>query len=97
MSINVTLELQVSAENREALLNTLEAILPDTRAYKGCQSIVVTSNDDDPLNIILLEKWDTRADHESYVAWRAERGDLEKLGALLVARPASKFLTALKI
>lgn len=57
----------------------------------------MTSNEDDPLNIILLEKWDARADHESYVAWRAERGDLEKLGALLVARPVSKFLTALKI
>ena len=97
MSIEITLDLQVSAENREALLNTLEAILPDTRAYKGCQNIVVTSNDDDPLNIVLLEKWDTRADHESYVAWRAERGDLEKLGALLVAAPASKYLTPLKI
>lgn len=97
MSIDVTLELQVGAENREALLNTLEAILPDTRAYKGCQSIVVTSNDDDPLNIVLFEKWDTRADHESYVAWRAERGDLEKMGALLAARPVSKFLTTLKI
>jgi len=97
MSIDVTLDLQVSAENRETLLNTLEAILPDTRAYKGCQSIVVTNNDDDPLNVVLLEKWDTRADHESYVAWRAERGDLEKLGALLAAPPVSKFLATLKI
>jgi len=97
MTIDVTLELVVSEENREALLNTLEAILPDTRSYKGCQSIVVTCNDDDPLNILLLEKWDTRADHESYVAWRAERGDLEKMGALLAARPVSKFLKTLNI
>ncbi len=93
MSIDVTLDLQVSPENRETLLNTLEAILPDTRAYKGCQGVVVTSNDDDPLNIVLLEKWDVRADHESYMAWRAERGDLEKLGALLTAPPAVKYLT----
>lgn len=97
MAIDVTLELQVSEENREALLNTLEAILPDTRSYKGCQSIVVTCNDDDPLNIVLLEKWETRADHESYVAWRGERGDLKKLGALLTAPPASTFLSALDI
>ncbi|MBV1899626.1 MAG: antibiotic biosynthesis monooxygenase [Cycloclasticus sp.] len=97
MAIDVTLELQVSEENREALLNTLEAILPDTRSYKGCQSIVVTCNDDDPLNIVLLEKWDTRVDHESYIAWRAERGDLDKLGALLAAPPVSKFLLTLGI
>ncbi|HIG78955.1 MAG TPA: antibiotic biosynthesis monooxygenase [Cycloclasticus sp.] len=97
MSIDVTLDLQVSAEHREELINTLEAILPDTRAYKGCQSVVVTSNDDDPLNIVLLEKWDVRADHESYIAWRTERGDLEKLGALLTAPPASKYLTTVDV
>jgi quinol monooxygenase YgiN len=97
MSINVTLDMHVSADNRETLLNTLEAILPDTRSFKGCQSIVVTCNDDDPLNIVLLEKWETRADHESYVAWRGERGDLKKLGALLTAPPASTFLSALDI
>jgi len=97
MSIDVTLDLQVSAENRETLLNTLEAILPDTRAYKGCQGVVVTSNDDNPLNIVLLEKWDAREDHQSYMGWRAERGDLEKLGALLTAPPAAKYLTTLTI
>ncbi|SHJ56603.1 MULTISPECIES: putative quinol monooxygenase [Cycloclasticus] len=93
MSINVILDLQVSTENREKLLNTFEAILPDTRAFKGCQEIVVTSNDDDPLNIVVLEKWDSREDHKSYMAWRSERGDLEKLGTLLTAPPTTKYLT----
>lgn len=92
MSIEVILDLQTSSEQREELINTLASILPDTRAYKGCQSIIATSNEDNPLNIVLLEKWDSRADHESYIAWRTERGDLEKLGALLTAPPASTHL-----
>lgn len=92
MSVNVILDLQVSSESREELLSILEAILPDTRAYKGCEGIIVTHNDDDPQNIVLLEKWNSRADHESYTAWRGERGDLEKLGALLTAPPQSKYL-----
>jgi len=97
MSIDVILELQVSAEHKEELINTLEAILPDTRAFKGCQDVVVTSNDEDPLNIVLLEKWDVRANHESYMAWRADRGDLDKLGALLTAPPAVKYLTTVNV
>jgi len=92
MSINVILDLKVSTESREELLSILASILPDTRTFKGCQSIVVTHNSDNPINIVLLEQWDTRADHESYVAWRGERGDLEKLGALLTAPPESKYL-----
>ena len=92
MTINVILGLQVSSESREELLKILESILPDTRTFKGCQSIIVTHNSDNPNNIVLLEQWDTRADHESYIAWRGERGDLEKLGALLMAPPESKYL-----
>tara|TARA_R110002074_G_scaffold145034_1_gene293302 strand:+ start:174045 stop:174338 length:294 start_codon:yes stop_codon:yes gene_type:complete len=92
MSVDVILDLQVSLENREELLSVFAAILPDTRAYQGCQSVVVTSNDDDLNNIVLLEKWDNRSDHESYMGWRTERGDIDKLVALLSAPPAIKYL-----
>tara|TARA_R110002096_G_scaffold183080_8_gene360940 strand:- start:11381 stop:11674 length:294 start_codon:yes stop_codon:yes gene_type:complete len=95
MSVDVILDLQVSAANREELLSIFTAILPDTRAYAGCQSVIVTSNENDPHNIVLLEKWDKRSDHESYAAWRTERGDMEKLGALLSAPPVIKYLATI--
>ncbi|MEH6503551.1 MAG: antibiotic biosynthesis monooxygenase [Cycloclasticus sp.] len=97
MSTAVILELNVSLDNRDELMATLEAILPDTRAYQGCQSILVTCNEANPCHIFLLEKWDSRADHERYVAWRAERGDLDKLGALLAAPPQSTYLETIDI
>ncbi len=97
MSVNVVLDLQVKPENRDELINTLEAILPDTRAYQGCQNIKVTSNQDEPNNIVILEKWDNRSDHESYMNWRAERGDLEKLGALLSEPPAVRYLDPISV
>ena len=97
MSIDVILDLQVNPENREELLSVFTAILPDTRAYKGCQSVVVTSDEDDIHNIVLLEKWDQRSDHESYMAWRTERGDIDKLVSLLSSPPAVQYLTAIPI
>jgi len=92
MSIYVTLDLQAKPETIDDLTATLKAILPDTRAYKGCQSVIVTANQDNPLNLILIEKWDSRADHESYFAWRGEKGDLAKLGELLASPPATTYL-----
>jgi len=97
MSIDVILDLQVNPENREELLSVFTAILPDTRAYKGCQSVVVTSDEDDIHNIVLLEKWDQRSDHESYMAWRTERGDIDKLVSLLSSPPAVQYLTTIPI
>jgi len=92
MTIHVTLDVQAKPDTIDELIATFKAILPDTRAYKGCQKILVTSNQDDPLNLVVLEKWDSRADHESYLAWRGERGDLAKLGELLAGPPTSKYL-----
>jgi len=92
MSIHVTLELQAKPETIDDLTATLKAILPDTRAYKGCQNIIVTANQDNPLKLILIEKWDSRADQESYFAWRGERGDLAKLGELLASPPTTTYL-----
>ncbi len=95
MSVDVILNLQVNPENREELLAVFEAILPDTRAYQGCQSVVVTSNEDDIHNIVLLEKWDQRSDHESYMGWRTERGEIDKLVSLLSAPPAVTYLATI--
>ena len=97
MSVDVILNLKVSAQNREELLSVFTAILPDTRAYQGCQSVVVTTNEDDVHNIVLLEKWDSRSDHESYMDWRVERGDIDKLVALLIEPPAVSYLETINI
>lgn len=92
MSVDVILDLQVGLENREELLSVFAAILPDTRTFQGCQNVVITSNEDDLNNIVLLEKWDNRSDHERYMGWRTERGDIDKLVALLSAPPTIKYL-----
>jgi len=95
MSVDVIFNLQVNPENREELLSIFAAILPDTRNYPGCQGVVVSSNEDDIHNIVLLEKWNKRSDHESYLAWRTERGEIEKLASLLSAPPSITYLATI--
>jgi len=95
MSVDVILDLQVSPENREELLSVLTAMLPDTRAYKGFINIAVTSNEDDIHNIVVLEQWQQRSDHENYMAWRTERGDIDKLASLLSSPPILRYLATI--
>ncbi|PWQ95141.1 putative quinol monooxygenase [Leucothrix arctica] len=88
MSVNVILEVQSKPESIDELKSTFEKILPDTRSYDGCLSVEVMVNQNNPLNIMLFEVWESREKQEKYFQWRGETGALDALGAIL-SQPAS--------
>jgi quinol monooxygenase YgiN len=45
-------------------------------------------NQNNPLNIMLFEVWESREQQEKYFQWRGETGALDALGAML-SQPAS--------
>jgi len=65
------------------LLATLKEALVDTRAFDGCESIEVYTNADAPDDVVLWEKFETRAHHEAYLSWRVETGMLDMLAPVL--------------
>lgn len=83
MSVNVILEVRAKPENIDELRSVFEA------------EVKVIGNQDDPLNLILFETWETRAQYETYLAWRSETGALDALGALLIKAPSIRFFDAL--
>jgi quinol monooxygenase YgiN len=91
MSVQVVLELKVKPESVDTVTAMFKEILPDTRAYAGCEGITLHSNVDDPSNMILLERWQTREHHEKYMAWRTETGVLGKLIPLLTGAPSARY------
>ena len=91
MPVTVLLELQVKEDKVDTLLQTLKAILPDTRAYDGFVAIEVVQNQEKPTNIIFIEKWQTRAHYEKYLGWRTETGVMEQLGAMLAGAPSIRY------
>lgn len=86
MTVVVLLHLKAKPEAFETLTATLAAILSDTRAFEGCRGIHACASPGDH-SALVYERWDSKAHQEQYIAWRAKRGDLDKLAALLRAEP----------
>lgn len=97
MAVNVILEVKAKPEKVDELKQVLKTILPDTREYQGCMGVKVLLNQDEPLNIVLLENWESRQDYESYLAWRSETGALQKLAELLSQEPNIRYFDNLAI
>jgi quinol monooxygenase YgiN len=97
MSVNVLLEIKSNPEDIDKLKSTFEQILPDTRSYDGCIGVQVVVNQDDSLNVILIETWETREHYEKYLAWRIETGAIDALGAMLSQAPSIRYFDNLNI
>lgn len=83
MSHTVILDLTVNAGTGESVIPMIIASLADTRARKGAELIEAYVDADNPDHLVIWEKWTTRADQESYLAWRIETGMPEMLAPLL--------------
>jgi quinol monooxygenase YgiN len=91
MSTIVLLEIQVKPEAVDEMKAFLKRILPDTRAYDGCQGIDIYGNLDKPGNLVFYERWASRQHYEKYLAWRTETWAVAQLGAMLAAPPSIRY------
>ena len=83
MSILVLVEWQVKPDQITDMKSYLAQILPDTRSYDGCQRIEAHFNIDEPGNVVLVQKWESRGHYKKYVRWRKETGVIDKLFSML--------------
>ena len=91
MSTVVLLEIQVNPEAVDEMKAFLKRILPDTRAYDGCQGLDLYGNIDDTGNLVVYERWASRQHYEKYLAWRGETGVADQLGAMLAGPPSIRY------
>lgn len=92
MAITVLLDLDIKPERQEEFFEVLRGALVDTRKRQGFQSITVHKDQDKPGHTLFWERWDTRADHESYMAWRMETGFMDAVGPFVNSEPAMSYL-----
>jgi len=79
MSVMVLLELTVQVHDQDEVIGMVSDMLSATRDREGCLDAGVYTHSEQPGTIMVVERWKDRADHETYVAWRTERGDPEGL------------------
>lgn len=91
MSVIITLEVTAKAGQEDTLRTLFNETLPDTRKFEGCISVEAHSENSRPENIFLFEEWTSKSAYEKYLAWRGERGDLEKLMGLIQGEPVIRF------
>ena len=92
MSVLVILEVPAQEGRGPELREIVVAMLAATRERAGCRGAGAYLDAERPDTVVVVEEWAARADHEAYVAWRAEQGDPEGIGALLAGAPATRYL-----
>jgi quinol monooxygenase YgiN len=97
MSITSILELQVKPEKVEEALAILERILVDTRAFDGCESVLVIQDHADPAHLISIETWKSLEHDTAYREWRAGDGAVPDLPGVLAAAPRLTVAVALDL
>ena len=91
MSVMVLLEAPVKPEEISNMKSYLAEILPGSRAYDGCRGFDLYFNTENASNLVLIEHWDSRSQHEKYLGWRTETGVMDKIGGMLAGPPSIRY------
>lgn len=83
----VTATWKIKPELADTCVETLRAMFPTTRLKKGFRNIRLLRSDVDPNEFILVQEWDNAQDHQAYMQFRTESGDMAKLLAMTVSPP----------
>jgi len=87
MGVKVTVFLSVKSDQIAALLAMSPGLQSETLSRPGARSAEALQNPAVPTKLLFIDEFDSVEAGEAYFQWRAERGDLEKLGALLAEPP----------
>jgi len=91
MSVLVLLEVSLKPENVKDFTDFMKNEVHHTRGFDGCNEVTLHKNQDDPTDLVIVEDWDSRQQYEKYLAWRTERGDMEKLAPFFAGEPSIRY------
>ena len=86
MSVVVELTLKAKEDQYTKLVETMQAILPDTAKFEGAE-LISCSSDDETMTVKIWEVWDKIESQQAYFAWRTERGEIDALVSMLREPP----------
>ncbi len=91
MSVRVILEFKANTGTGNDLVSAFRSTLAEARNFEGCSSIELLQNSDDADNLVLVQEWESREHHGKYLAWRNERGDIDRRAEALAEPPKFRY------
>lgn len=82
-AITVTLLMKVKEGRAEEFSSGLPALIRETSSSPGARSVRAFRNGESANAILFVEERESEEVFRKYIAWRTERGDMEKLGQML--------------
>jgi quinol monooxygenase YgiN len=83
----VTVTWRIKPELADTCIETLRGMFPTTRLKKGFRNIRLLRSDIDASELILVQEWDEVQNHQDYMRFRTETGEIAKLMAMTVSPP----------
>jgi quinol monooxygenase YgiN len=93
----VLLTLSARPDSQQELVKFCSEISASTLERDGCIDIRLVRDDSDANRLVSIETWRSRADHEAYLAWRTERGDMNAVAGFVNAPPELAYYTAVEL
>ena len=94
MSTIITFEITAKEGMEAELLSFFTDTLGDTRSFEGCINVNLHTEEESPGTIFMYEEWESKEAYQAYIAWRGERGDMDKLMQYVESKPVNRFFKA---
>ena len=91
MSQIVTFEITAKKGMEKELLAFFKDTLHETSDFEGCMRVELHTEEQSEGTIFMFEEWKTKQNYENYLAWRGERGDMDKLMQFVDGPPTVRF------
>lgn len=85
--VTVVSELTIKTERLDEFLQWIHSDLENSRSFSGNLQFDVYQNSLENGLVLFIERWESAAAQQDYVAWREQRGDFELMAGYLAAAP----------
>lgn len=72
-------------------------VIPTTRLASGINYSWTVRDQDNSNRFVLIQQWNSVEQQQGYIAWRAERGDLDELRSLLAQDPIVSYFAPIDL
>lgn len=96
MTILVLVDVKVRPQCRNELTTLLRDLLPDTRAFPGCEGVAAATSEDGG-SLTLVERWGSKEARQKYASWRMTTDHGKQLAALLDGPLSIRYFDPLEV